>query len=473
MKDDLHMDKMFREKFEDFSVEPSAHLWNNIQEQMISRRRKRRMAYIGWISAAAIVVFAFIAGWMLNERSGSITETVVEKQIPQEQKQNIEQVEPKNDLDVDEENALVADKNESIDHEDIESVTSANNSELVATAKIVSESEENVEPKRQLLNYDYLAATTIQFPVQPEELTLRTTAKEQETETSETVLPENERVLIAANMKNLNDEQEKGSKWILGAQLSPGYSAHSSSYSSEYSQNMSQVQNGGVSNVGGGISIQYKTSKRLSIESGVYYAQNSQSSGVSNSLFSAPMYESSFDMSMVADAPSYANNVSVTREGIVMNSTAGVVKMAKAPQGAELNAKSESAKDSYATTMVSDGDFSQVFDLVEIPVYLRYKVLDRKFGIDLLGGLNAGMVVGNNAYIENNYGRQNIGSTEDISTLNLSGTVGVGFNYDLGRHFSLAMEPRFNYFLNSINSNPEIDYKPYRFGLFTGIYYAF
>jgi hypothetical protein len=90
-----------------------------------------------------------------------------------------------------------------------------------------------------------------------------------------------------------------------------------------------------------------------------------------------------------------------------------------------------------------------------------------------LGGVNAGLIVGNNAYIENDFGKQNVGETQDISTLNFSGTLGFGVNYGFGKHFSFALEPRLNYYLNSINSNPDIDYKPYRIALFTGVYYAF
>ena len=106
-------------------------------------------------------------------------------------------------------------------------------------------------------------------------------------------------------------------------------------------------------------------------------------------------------------------------------------------------------------------------------MYLRYNLLDKRFGIEVLGGVNAGFVVGNNAYIDNEYGKQNVGSTEDISTLNFSGTVGVGVNYMLGKHFSLAVEPRLNYYLSSINTNSEVVYRPYRIGIFTGVYYEF
>src|SRR5690606_25377857 len=114
--------------------------------------------------------------------------------------------------------------------------------------------------------------------------------------------------------------------------------------------------------------------------------------------------------------------------------------------------------------LITQGELSQIFDLVEIPVYLRYMLLESNFDVELVGGINAGLVVGNNAYLDSQYGVQKIGKTKEISTLNLSGTVGVGVTYALGKQFSLAVEPRFNYYLNSISKNPEVDFRPYRIG---------
>ncbi|HYQ59260.1 MAG TPA: outer membrane beta-barrel protein, partial [Draconibacterium sp.] len=160
--------------------------------------------------------------------------------------------------------------------------------------------------------------------------------------------------------------------------------------------------------------------------------------------------------------------------GIAMNSTAGVINMKTPPSGANITASLESATgDAVANVLYAEGEFSQVFEFVEVPLYLRYSLLDKKFGIEVLGGVNAGFVIGNNAYLDNDYGVQNIGSTADISTLNFSGTLGVGVNYELGKHFSFALEPRLNYYLNSINSNPDVDYRPYRIGVYTGVYYEF
>jgi opacity protein-like surface antigen len=93
--------------------------------------------------------------------------------------------------------------------------------------------------------------------------------------------------------------------------------------------------------------------------------------------------------------------------------------------------------------------------------------------LELITGVNAGIVVGNNSFLNNQYGLQNVGETRDISTFNVSGTLGLGFNYALSKHFSVALEPRYNYYLNSINTSSSVDFKPYRIGLYTGLTYEF
>lgn len=473
--EELNTDKGIREKLEGFSAEPPAHVWIDIQGQMAGMRRRKRAATIAWAAAAAVVVFAFIAGWMLNEKSNELIPDIVEQQQtiqePFQPEKNVQSKEQPETFVL----SAPAETNEEIIASKTSEPVPGSGTKMAAEIRNVPASElerENVGVSREMQKINLLEARNL-AGVQTE---IEKLAEQKSTVLPQaTVLSESDRELIAANLQNKNRElSEEDHRWIVGAYLSPGYASHSASYSRTYSQNMNNTLQGGVSNTGGGLSIQYKSGKRLRIESGVYYAQNSQSERSSSLFFaSGPSYDMADGLESADIIPGFANVVEVSRNGISMNSTAGVIKMNNTPEGAELNAITDASKEVYSTTLVSGGEFSQVFDLVEIPLYLRYQLLDKKFGIDVMGGLNAGLVVGNTAYIQNDYGKQNIGRTEDISTLNVSGTVGVGVNYALGRHFSLSMEPRFSYYLNSINTNPDVDYKPYRFGLFTGIYYEF
>ena len=434
------------------------------------RQRKRRMAYITWTSVAAVVVFAFIAGWMLNKESGTISETFVEEKVllPESKGKNVQPETKIETPENEQRNVELA----SIDDSGVPKITSetGNTTRKDESAKEKEDETPTQELATERINYKLLATATVVFDKVRAELAKSKTNAVQK----QNSLSDNDRLFIAGNIRHFDKESSDDKVWIVGAHVSPGYSAHSSSYSSQYEKNMNQVSEGGVSNVGGGVSVQYKSTKRLSVESGVYYAQNSQSEGPSANLFA---FSPSFDYSASPQSGNefsdvYTNSIRVSNEGIAMNSTAGIVNMSSTPKGAEISALTDAKGNEY-NALVTNGGFSQEFDLLEIPLYLRYKLIDRKFGVDIIGGLNAGLVVGNNAYIENGNGKQNVGKTEDISTLNLSGTVGFGVNYSLGKHFSLALEPRLNYYLNSINSNPDIDYKPYRVGLFSGVYYEF
>jgi hypothetical protein len=284
-------------------------------------------------------------------------------------------------------------------------------------------------------------------------------------------LSEQEALLIAENVKNVKAASTTDNNWKMGMYVAPGYSSYSSNYSDSYAQNMNYTGSDGNANVGGGFSVQYKTSKRWIVESGIYYAQNGQQSESPANVFARK--ENADYMFAPNDLNYFSNAVRVENNSMAMNSAAGVIQFSETPKGAEITGDFEAKNTGVANLVVPNGGFSQVFEFMEIPLYLRYRVIDRKIGVELLTGLNTGIIVGNNAYIESQYGVQNIGETADISTFNISGTLGMGVNYALGKHFSVAVEPRFSYYLNSINNNPSVEFRPYRMGFYTGLTYEF
>lgn len=155
-----------------------------------------------------------------------------------------------------------------------------------------------------------------------------------------------------------------------------------------------------------------------------------------------------------------------------MNSSAGVIQLKNVPTDLVIGNSIES-KDMASAVFVADAQFTQNFDYVEIPLYLRYTLLDSKFGIEILGGFSSNVLVGNQAYVETNSGKTLVGKTNDMELMNYSGTFGMGFKYGLSKRFFLNLEPRVKYYLNSLNSNDAVTYKPYTIGVFTGLSYQF
>lgn len=473
MNDSLNTDKIIKEKLEGFSVAPPTHVWENVKGQMAMRRRKKRVAYISWGTAAALVALAFVAGWMLNESASSFPELAEQKPVQDSVREigiedNTEVSEVVNDED------LIADAKEAK-----KDVTLANNTIKASAQNTIDVSElamdHTVIVRVENARYSLMNSIEAVFRKNEGKPGLAEHKTKQET------LTEADKVLIAENLKNNYAHEPEENNWKIGTLIAPGYASSSASHSQQYAQNLNYSSDAGSTNVGAGLSVQYKTSKRLSVESGLYYSQNEQSSGGSggNSFLMENASDYLLSGNYGANKYGFSNNVAIGSEGMAMNSLAGVVNMNSTPKGAMVATSPEDTnigndgREAFANTFASSGEFSQVFQFVEIPLYLRYNILDKRFGMELLGGFNAAIVVGNNAFIDNQYGKQNIGKTEDISTANISGTLGLGMNYILGKHFSLALEPRFNYYLNSISNNDDVDFRPYRIGLYTGVYYQF
>lgn len=476
MNDKLDIDKIFREKLEGFSEKPPEYIWENIQAGMAAKRRKKMMLWYGWSAVAAVLLFAFIAGWYFNvspeQESGQIAQT--EKKLTEETEIKIDEIQTETEKFV----AEVTDKSDVVEENEVVVAKTAQ------TASLVKETE-----PANILQTDVTAQTVTDDDVvtpaaadteliEPFEIAETTTAVKEEAETvSKEDEPEPaeeiyiwEQMIIDENARNGNIAAKTGKGWKVGVNVAPGYSSHSANYGNAYSGNMTSAVKSGNTSVGGGISIQYKTGKKVSVESGVYYAQNGQKTGSTPQMFGK---QSDMLFAGVPEGEQYFNaSVELAGNEMVMNSTAGIIEFDDMPRGVELAANLEKSGH-YGNSFLSGGELSQVFDFVEVPVYLRYLLIESKLDIELLGGINAGIVVGNNVFVDNEYGNQHVGKTRDISSLNISGTVGIGFNYALGKNFSLAVEPRVNYYLNSINRNPEVDFRPYRVGVFTGLYYEF
>ncbi|NQU51071.1 MAG: PorT family protein [Bacteroidetes bacterium] len=473
MNEKLNNDMQLREKLDNFSVQPPPLIWDNIKGQLAVQRRKKRLVYIGWTSAAAVIVFAFMAGWYFNNNSDVIAPLSVERQrieseIGQDEKVIKESKVLSANADVKQlpetQNLQITDKNR------------GNNLNAVFASNTETKNESAAISTIERISLNRLERIDAKVKNNQPEILLA----QHKNISNEYKLNEIDKYLVAANTIDIESKKSVEPGWKMGMHISPAYSSYVSSHSDNYLQNMSNSSESANGNVGGGFSVQYKTSKKLRVESGIYYAKSGQKTENSFELLAFTNREDNASFApnnnydyLSAVRPTSSNTVSIENGNIAMNSTAGVIEMAATPKGAEIAADFESAKYGFSNTLVSNGEFSQVFDFIEIPLYLRYSIIDSKIGLEIVGGLNAGIIVGNNAYIDNSYGLQKIGETQDISTVNLSGTVGVGVNYDLGKHISVAVEPRLNYYLNSINQSSEVDFRPYRIGFYTGLYYEF
>ncbi|MES2378607.1 MAG: hypothetical protein V4553_18585 [Bacteroidota bacterium] len=76
---DKEFDKIFNEKFEDFEVEPSAMVWDNIAEELDGRKAK--VVIMPWLSIAATVLVVITAGILFLQKGKSTDEQSKETKL--------------------------------------------------------------------------------------------------------------------------------------------------------------------------------------------------------------------------------------------------------------------------------------------------------------------------------------------------------------------------------------------------------
>jgi hypothetical protein len=265
------------------------------------------------------------------------------------------------------------------------------------------------------------------------------------------------------------EKRDKG-KWQLGAMLSPQISYRDVA-SADATQNAAVNQSESARlTYAGGIQVSYLPTDRLTIQTGISYNKMGVNIGDYSS-FRGGWFQSELDM---ANSPGRSKSV------VNISNSMGTLVSAENELFVNSYAGSGTLTDYHLLVpeemMVADASvesFFQSFEYLEIPFNVRYKVIDRAIDMQLMGGFSTNLLVNNSVSVIAGDQVIPIGEVQDIRTINYSGNAGVGLVYDLFENFSLSVEPRFRYYLNSINASNLPVTRPYSFGFYTGVNYRF
>jgi hypothetical protein len=458
MKENKNIDELFREKLQNYEQAPPAYLLENILAGAAVNNKRKKLVFWRIAAVAAALLLAFIAGWQFNANNNAdLTQPTIAFQNTDNQNVNENLPRVENQTQQIASVKLIQDKTALNQGISGRSKYEKSNS-IVETALVASTNESNhlklIQGRSSLIPNNMESALKLQ--------------KQKQTERDiksidQQIMEQNQQLLMVQN-----SEKAKG-KWLVGAQVTPVYSVSRSNQSAQYASNMLSSESSNPVDLGGGLTVEYKPGKRWSIQSGVYYSGLAQTSENSK-------YSSDSKNSLAGDNASEFLNTKVSVDAVTnkisMNSSAGIIEFSGIPSQVVIGNSIESNPLASAV-FVSDAQFTQNFEYVEIPLYLRYTVLDKRFGIEMMGGFSSNLLVGNQTYIESNSGKALVGKTNDMEIMNYSGTIGLGFKYGLSKSFFLNLEPRVKYYLNSLNSNESVSYKPYTIGIFTGLSYQF
>ena len=481
MNERSHKDDLIRKKLSNFEKTPPPEVWDGIRDSLASPKRRIVPLFLPY--AAGIIILLGIAALikemlpsedniiLSSQKNGEPTPVVIE--TPES---NLFSESTDKEIITNSEKATppsVASHYQPDIHELPESVEVVQ-SPSTERNSLVNDKEQEMTAERS----DILAsASTAGFslPVQVSPFT-----------------PDNPLLIRTQNtrkyswddinpMDQIENEEKKKNIFSLGAQVSPIYSYRDiSGVSSSLNEFFNESESGKIS-YSGGLNIGIQASKRISIHSGVIY--NRLGISVNNILAVAEYKEAYTDENRFepnASSPFLVSNSIGSIQSDMASEKSSMDYSTVSPASpssilsTELNYLNAGGFYAPADNYVEDGgSIDQLFHYLEIPLLIRYKIVDRQMDFGLLGGLSSNFLVGSRVVYHDNGGAERIGSTQDIQSINYSGNLGIGLNYDFTPHFRFLFEPQVKYYLNSINNDDLIINRPYAVGLYTGFVYLF
>jgi hypothetical protein len=264
---------------------------------------------------------------------------------------------------------------------------------------------------------------------------------------------------------NTSAKSQLRNRWEIMGQFAPLYSSYRSIASVPTGVQKSDFNDAEspLRAYSGGIAVSYKLFDRLSVQTGVYYAQTGQS--INNVTPVTSMYIP------VSSNNSYPKNFVRTSSGSVTVAS-NLKSDTNSSYDTYFNAESTTAPIANVSHPVKYRLIERV-DYFEIPLLLRYRIIDRKLNFYVLGGMSANVLIDTNVFVDNGSEIVKGGNILMARPMNYSGTFGLGLGFQMMKNLSLGLEPSFKYFLHPYTTSSQIDSNPYAFGMFTGMSYRF
>ena len=509
------LDKLFQEKFNDFTDMPDDSVWRSIETSLDQKKKSRKVIPIWWklggaAAVLAVVIFllnpweqATLENPMVTDINNPAEKISEENQSVQPSTKDFENstLKKSNIVDSVEDNTLNNEAN--IPSEQITNSANGNNNSSKSDSKTT---DKNIIQKLNTQN-SQVANNALSNSQIKKDITLKTT------NTHEAGLQSNvnevnsisnknnaqEVVANASNTKNFDldknrnskveDEkivqQEKdalkksifdeiaaqeaaaeeevlaentGGKWSAGPSIAPVYFNAFGQGSPVNSIFVPNSKSGDVT-MSYGLSVAYEINKKLSIRSGVHkvdYGYNTN--------------DVEFSSSVEASAGGQIDHVdyTLTSKNLVVSSNSNN-RIEALNQNPFLDASSTEV---LAASASRTGVMEQQFGYIEVPVELNYALIDKRFGVNLIGGVSSLFLIDNAVSLSSGELTTEIGEANNVNNVNFSTNVGFGVNYKFTSKVKLNIEPVFKYQLNTFSAT-DGSFQPFSVGVYSGLTFKF
>jgi hypothetical protein len=477
MKEKYNIDRLFQEQLKDFEATPGNQVWHNIEAEL--KKDKKPKVIPIWLKYSGIAAAFFLGLFILNTNQTSDLKT---------------------------ENRIVISKN-SNSKKDIS--FQKHPKETQKEAKIVVNSKENSKYKKEILNNHFLKpiakdekkirpynfSNTLDEPkknqndagiflsknnlpikqlatndnntnfsslnadkigvensnsdayVQNQILEKKDLKEKEESKKQPSINPESpnelEEILKAKSEQKKAVASNSKNKWQITPNVAPVY-LNSNSGGSPIDQQLSNYEKKADKSISLGIGIQYAFSKKIVFRSGI----NKVVLG----------YET--------DNVMYSTGLRANNLTNIHYSSDNTIKFVNEMKYSSL---STFEKEIQST---NSGTLNQKMGYYELPMEISYAVLNKKFGINLIGGFSTLFLNENSISLVSSQSKIKLGEAKNLNQVHFSTNVGFGFKYQIIKSFQINVEPMVKYQVNTFSNNAG-DFKPLFIGLYSGISYGF
>ncbi|MDT8346183.1 MAG: hypothetical protein RQ756_00155 [Flavobacteriaceae bacterium] len=484
MKNFEAFEKKLKAKLDEVQINPPKEAWENIKARL-DQKRKKRITF--WYRAAGVAALLLIGMYITqmeiknsNTTNESITieEPIEEpdnkfKQITQETNKNARLTQSMASDNTQDEKQRVTDNADALKqgrkaaspgNKGQQSQTSHSKTLSAAASKALNQPTSNLlpskKPQQGLANlqvpYDTINENK---PSEATNLTPETFNQEEAIADATTdTIQEIKKDLVAEAKKIQEEKEEKPQiasikRWEIASSVSPVYYnnfGNGSSIGEEFANNSKE----NVTQVSVGIHLGYQIDKRWTIRAGFnklsvgYDTQDIVFSSVSSS------------SSAVQQNVQFTNASNASFLNIHDKDNFEAMRSAMEAEGFVFD------------EVFLNGSLRQTISYFEIPVEARFQLLDRKFGIHLIGGFSSLILDDNELSMVNSNISSEIGRASNLNDWSFTANAGLGFSYGFNSSLRLQIEPTLKYQINPLSDNNG-NFKPYILGVYSGLSYRF
>ena len=530
MKEKKNIDNLFKERFQNFEATPSPEVWNQIAAKLQEKKKERRVIPLWWRVAgvAALLALLLTVGISLFNSNPNNTPQLVEEEVTPSNEQLSDPGLKKDDSyqtttsedavvtensksqkysDAEEKDALISSEKEISGSESTHTeITTTNNSE----EKINKNNYKKPQPKKASTRYNTVkeavaitkdankpsskSSETTQNPLVKDAQTVvsekeavakndpvtpqGTKVKDEGLFNTDTRVVPTEKEINAAIAESTPEKSETAKKsifdaieedkqldeeavlkkekntnrWAVTPNAGPVYYSSLNGGSSIDPMFTDNSQSGDV-NLSYGVQVAYEISDKIAIRSGINNVNLSYATG---------------DVE-VASAP-----IALGLENINYDARRNTITTVfdKGSIGSVMNPMTEGLGAVTPKSTGGNAELSQRISYYEVPLEMKYAVLDTKFGINVIGGMSTLFLGTNEIVVNDGDFRTVLGEANNLNSISFTTNIGLGFNYQLSKKFKFNIEPMFKYQLNPYTDS-SVGFKPYYLGVYSGLSFKF